>query len=114
MNLTTKRFEKIINDVFGSGGDSRTSNCHYSYERRILSREGRYGKLTYVIQVYRNNELWKTFWLNNRGIDARILDNWSDLTERQRYAGTQKPLLKYDQVEQFQDKIKELSENLFN
>lgn len=110
MNLTTKRFDKLFNDIFGHFGEKNTSNCKYSYERILLNRESKH----YVIHVYRNSELWKTFWVDNRGIDARILDNFNSLSERERYYRTQKPFCRYSTIEEFEPKIKELHQIIFN
>lgn len=114
MNLTTKRFDKIFKENFGSGGSKHTSNCDFNYQVNILSKESRYSELIYVIQVYRNNELWKTFWINKNEIDARILDNFNSLSERERYSRTQKNLHRFSTVEEFELKIKELQQTIFN
>lgn len=110
MNLTLEAFKKIFENNIGHGGNNYSSNCSYE---RINVRDSRLGS-AYIIGVYRNGELWKTFWIDREGIDARILENWNQLTERQQYQGTQKEFARYSSVEDFEKILKELRKNIFN
>jgi hypothetical protein len=110
MSLALEAFKKIFENNIGHGGNNYSSNCYY---QRINVRDDRLG-LTYIISVYRNSELWKTFWIDKKGIDARILENWNKLTERQKYQGTQKEFARYSSIEDFEKILKELKKNIFN
>lgn len=112
--LTTEKFEQIIEKEFAHFAERKIFNCDCYYNRKILMRESKNAKLTYIIQVYKNNELWKTFWIDQKGVDARILDNFNSLTESKKYKGTQKAYLQYEVVEDFEKKIRKLSQEIFD
>ncbi len=113
--MKSEEFEKILKDTFGDGGNNYITN-HF-YEVKKTGRDWQYGRLSYVIQVYKKNEskseLWKTFWLNIKQTSARILDNWNQLTDRERYADTQKTIADYNNSREFSFFIQKLNENIF-
>jgi len=108
-------FTKIFSNNFGHGGDKKTTDHIYSYSAQKFILHAWPNKPPYyVIEVTRNSELWKTFWVMNHELDARILENWNKLSEGQRYRGTQKTIAKYQTAEEFEKVISKLRSDIFN
>lgn len=115
--ITDKRLAKALNDEIGQNIELKTSNCHYSarLHEHFSQINPRLIRLpSYVIEVKINGELWKTFWINRESINYRILENFSSLTDRQKWEATEKNYSKPSSLEDLIFNLKEIKKTIFN